>query len=58
MKVGDRVKVKDGRECPAALQNKIVPVIRIDELSVWVEHAGKAYVLVRSQLRRVKADQP
>lgn len=58
MKVGDRVTVKDGRECPAALQNKIVAVIHTDELSVWVERGGKTYVLDRSQLRRVKGDQP
>ena len=54
MKVGDTVRAKDGRDCPSAIQNKDVPVVRTDELSVWVERDGRTYVLDRSQLRLVK----
>lgn len=54
MKVGDRVFVRKDRDVPAALGNKTVPVIRIDELSIWVEKDGETFVLDRSQVRKEK----
>jgi hypothetical protein len=54
MKVGDQVRVRKGRDTPAALGDKIVEVVKLDELSVWVAKNGQTYVLDRSQVQRIK----
>jgi hypothetical protein len=54
MQVGDQVRVRKGRDTPAALGDKIVEIVRIDELSVWVVKNGSTYVLGRSQVQRIR----
>ena len=54
MIVGDRVRVLKERDTPAAIGDKVVPVVKVDELSIWVEYKEKTYVLDRSQVRREK----
>jgi hypothetical protein len=53
----DFVRVRKGRDTPAALGDKLATVVKTDALSVWVEHKGLTYVLDRSQVRRVVPDQ-
>ena len=52
MSVGDRVSVRKGRDAPAAITGKTVEIVKIDELSIWVEKNGQTYVLDRSQVSR------
>jgi hypothetical protein len=54
MKPGDQVLVRKDRDTPAALGNKIAAVVKVDELSIWVEYKGQIYVLDRSQVRLQK----
>jgi hypothetical protein len=54
MKIGDQVRVRKGRDTPASLGDKVVKVVKIDELSVWVAKDGQTYVLHRSQVKRIK----
>jgi hypothetical protein len=54
MKPGDRVLVLKDRDTPAAIGNKVVAVVKVDELSIWVESKGQTYVLARPQVRRQK----
>jgi hypothetical protein len=54
MKIGDQVRVRKGRDTPAALGDKIAEVVKVDELSIWVSKGGQVYVLHRSQVQRVK----
>lgn len=54
MKSGDLVRVKKCRDVPAALGDKVVEIVKTDELSIWVERRGEVYVLARSQVRRVR----
>jgi len=54
LSVGDLVRVYKDRDTPAAIGDKVVPVVKVDELSIWVEHKGQTYVLDRSQVRRQK----
>jgi hypothetical protein len=51
---GDRVRVLKSRDTPTAIGDKVVPVVKVDELSIWVEHKGETYVLDRSQVRKEK----
>lgn len=52
--VGDLVRVRKGRNTPAAIGDKVATVVRIepDLSAVWVEYKGQTYVLDRSQVRR------
>ena len=52
MKVGDRVSGRKGRDAPAALVNKTGEIVKIDELSIWVEKDGQVYVLDRTQVSK------
>jgi hypothetical protein len=52
--VGDRVTVPKGRDAPAAVAGKTVEVVKIDDLSVWVEKDGQRFALARSQVKKVK----
>jgi hypothetical protein len=52
--VGDSVTVPKGRDVPAAVAGKTVKVVKIDDLSVWVEKDGQKFVMARSQVKKVK----